>query len=373
MRYPITATGTKEAVEKNWYVAQGFGASTSYGFHEGIDYNLLSGGDSDLGQPIYAIADGYVTSVCQNHVTKGFGRHIHIRHEKEECWSHCAHLKDIVVSENDTVKEGQLIGHVGKSGNAKYAHLHFSIKIKPTGIDGIAKTKEDLEKWTDPLAFIDKWNIINEGSITPDLDIRIKYLDENKILTEGDLRAVLGSHEAVPALKEDLANANKEIERLREEFKRAKEDLQTESSATIALKEGYENHLQSIGKALNNGSDLPGILQQISILSSEAEKSAKFEKENKALRNHNADLKAEIEKKADECLVSKQSASQMAVQMAQIAAILKKRLKVREMTVEGVLEALESRRRCAGGRFKSIINKIKKWKSGISLKVAKLL
>ena len=41
----------------------GFGAKTSYGYHEAQDINDKGGGDSDLGKSIYAEADGIITSV----------------------------------------------------------------------------------------------------------------------------------------------------------------------------------------------------------------------------------------------------------------------------------------------------------------------
>lgn len=54
MRYPVGQSGTREEYDKLWYSAQGFGAKTSYGFHEGEDFNLKTGGDTDLGQPLFS-------------------------------------------------------------------------------------------------------------------------------------------------------------------------------------------------------------------------------------------------------------------------------------------------------------------------------
>lgn len=141
-----------------WYNAQGFGVKTSYGYHEGDDYNLKTGGNSDLGQPLFAVADGVVTSV-HSHTTKPtFGNHVHIRHDGTwgTVWSHFAHCQKVLVKEGDAVKEGQPVAFLGNSGTDS-AHLHWAIKLQPTGIDGIAKTKEDLAKWTNPTEFVEKW------------------------------------------------------------------------------------------------------------------------------------------------------------------------------------------------------------------------
>lgn len=144
-----------------WYNAQGFGVKTSYGYHEGDDYNLKTGGNSDLGQPLFAIADGVVTSV-HSHTTKPtFGNHIHIKHDGAwgTVWCHFAHCQKIFVKEGDSVREGQIIAYLGNSGTDS-AHLHWSMKLQPTGIDGIAKTKEDLAKWTNPTEFVEKWKTL---------------------------------------------------------------------------------------------------------------------------------------------------------------------------------------------------------------------
>lgn len=152
MRYPQDDFKTK------WYIAQGFGEQTSYGYHDGVDLNLKTGGDTDLGQPIYAIADGIVTSIHNHISTNTFGNHIHIEHTGAwgKVFCHYAHCQSIVVKVGDMVKEGQVVAYVGKSGTV-YAHNHWSIKREPTGIDGIAKTQDDLKKWTDPILFVEQW------------------------------------------------------------------------------------------------------------------------------------------------------------------------------------------------------------------------
>ena len=57
-----------------------FGDERPYGFHPAIDLNLITGGDSDLGQPLHAISDGKVTSVHSHTSKPTFGKHVHIEH-----------------------------------------------------------------------------------------------------------------------------------------------------------------------------------------------------------------------------------------------------------------------------------------------------
>ena len=151
MRYPFDSWST-------WYIASGFGDKRPTYYHDGADLNLKTGGDTDLGQPIFSIADGIVTSI-HNHTTKPtFGNHIHIQHDGPwgTVYCHHAHCQSILVAVGDAVKEGQKIATVGKSGT-DLAHDHFAIKLEPTGIDAIAKTLDDLKKWTNPVAFVEKW------------------------------------------------------------------------------------------------------------------------------------------------------------------------------------------------------------------------
>ncbi len=152
MRYP------HDSWEK-WYIASGFGQWREKGqyYHDGADINLLTGGDSDFGQPIKAIANGVVTSVHEHTGNPTFGLHIHYKIETPfgPRWVHSAHCKEVFMKVGDMVSEGQSIATVGKSGT-DIAHHHFAIKKALVGTDGIAKTKEDLAKWEDPIPFIEK-------------------------------------------------------------------------------------------------------------------------------------------------------------------------------------------------------------------------
>lgn len=162
MRYPVTETGSKIDFEKDWYIAQNFGNPTDYGFHEGVDINLKTGGDTDLGQEVRAIANGKIIYYhFTSHPTTGFGRHLvyQIDGPWGRRWVHCCHLSDLDFKNSvQNVTEGQIIGRIGKSGTF-YAHLHFSIlKTNPTNIDNIANSIAELnQNWEEPLAFINTW------------------------------------------------------------------------------------------------------------------------------------------------------------------------------------------------------------------------
>jgi murein DD-endopeptidase MepM/ murein hydrolase activator NlpD len=193
MKYPVNDYKDK------WYIAQGFGEKTDYGYHEGVDLNLKTGGDSDLGQSLMAIANGRVTSVHEHTTTPTFGKHIHIKFNSPfgEKWVHYAHCQKILVPEGASVAEGQQVAELGKSGT-KVAHCHFAIKNQPTGVDGIAKTQEDLAKWEDPIVFIEK--CIEEEKRLKEIETEEEIIPDAK--EEGQEREI-GAYER---FVDDLAN-----------------------------------------------------------------------------------------------------------------------------------------------------------------------
>lgn len=153
MRFPT------DNFETMWNTTAGysFGDKTDYGYHEADDLNMNGGGNIDLGQPLYAVADGEITSVHIHTGSPTFGKHLHLKFniDGKDYWAHYAHCDQILVTEGVKVKKGDKIATVGNSGTT-FAHCHFAIKNQPTGVDGIAKTLEDLKKWESPIAFIKK-------------------------------------------------------------------------------------------------------------------------------------------------------------------------------------------------------------------------
>lgn len=148
MRYPLGKDN--QDFLTRFYSAQEFGNPTSYGFHEGEDYNTKTGGDSDLGEPLYAVTNGKIVYYHNgSHPSTGFGRHMVLQCEtiKGTRWYHYCHCQELTAQVKE-VKEGEVIGKLGKSGTT-VAHLHFSVfKVDPSslykGIDSIARTQAEL-------------------------------------------------------------------------------------------------------------------------------------------------------------------------------------------------------------------------------------
>jgi hypothetical protein len=210
MNYPVNSW-------ENWYSAQGFGKKTSYGFNEGEDINLKTGGDTDLGQPLLAICAGEVTSVHEHTGQNTFGKHIHIAHDGPwgRVWCHYAHCDEVLVKSGDKVQEGQVVAKVGKTGT-QYAHCHWAIKKEPTGIDGIAKTEEDLKKWLPPIGFVTEW----KAKMNTDLGWLKTVMQEwgVNLLIESEARTklneIIEGYKKNAELEKKIQELNKKIEGL---------------------------------------------------------------------------------------------------------------------------------------------------------------
>lgn len=110
---------------KGYYNAQVFRKNN----HLGEDLNGLGGGNSDLGDPVYAIASGRVKFAADN--GPGWGivvRIVHYLPEGDSIESLYAHFDTLIVSENEWVRRGTQIGTIGNADGWYPAHLHFEMR-----------------------------------------------------------------------------------------------------------------------------------------------------------------------------------------------------------------------------------------------------
>jgi hypothetical protein len=106
-------------------------------WHTGEDWNGRGGGDTDLGDPIYAISHGKVVEF--GNYPPSWGNIILLEHalpDGTRVWSQYAHLDRIMVGQvGQKIKRDQQIGTMGKGAKtARFpqgrwiAHLHFEIR-----------------------------------------------------------------------------------------------------------------------------------------------------------------------------------------------------------------------------------------------------
>jgi murein DD-endopeptidase MepM/ murein hydrolase activator NlpD len=135
--------------------------------HFGEDWNGRAGGDSDLGDPVYAVADGIVTLAAN--VRTGWGNVVLTRHAYRDATSGKVkyidtlngHLDKILVRVGQSIKRGQQIGTIGSNFGMYPAHLHFEMRHDITiGMHRNA-APSDMVHWADPTQFINAHRRLN--------------------------------------------------------------------------------------------------------------------------------------------------------------------------------------------------------------------
>ncbi|MBO5377398.1 MAG: peptidoglycan DD-metalloendopeptidase family protein [Ruminiclostridium sp.] len=94
--------------------------SEGEGGHDGIDYA------GEIGDNVYAAADGTVTTVETNYDDKGYGKYVIIDHGNGFTTSY-THLDSISVKMFAKVSAGDVIGYMGSTGWSTGPHLHFTL------------------------------------------------------------------------------------------------------------------------------------------------------------------------------------------------------------------------------------------------------
>ncbi len=126
--------------------------------HLGDDLNGIGGENSDLGDPIYAIADGRVLLARDG--GPGWGNVIILLHaytengERKYVQSYYGHVQTILVKPRQEVKRGQQIATVGSANGRYLAHLHFEMREFTTPFIGPGY-RTDTRGWLSPTTFIE--------------------------------------------------------------------------------------------------------------------------------------------------------------------------------------------------------------------------
>lgn len=125
--------------------------------HLGDDLNGIGGKNSDLGDPVFAVADGFVLAAQKG--GPGWGNVILVLHAYREngarkyVQSFYGHVQDILVAPREQVRRGEQIATVGTGDGKYFAHLHFEMREFSTPYIG-AGYRKDTHGWLDPSLFI---------------------------------------------------------------------------------------------------------------------------------------------------------------------------------------------------------------------------
>lgn len=133
-------TEWRETGELQWPLAHSFTITSPFGlridpitgeedFHTEIDISALEA------TPILAAADGVVIHANSSDPWDGsYGYYVRLQHDGgiETFYAHCL---DICVGFGQEVRQGEIIGFVGNTGNSMGPHLHFEVRAEDGKVD----------------------------------------------------------------------------------------------------------------------------------------------------------------------------------------------------------------------------------------------
>ena len=125
--------------------------------HLGDDFNGIGGWNSDLGDPVYAVADGLV--IYAGWPVDGWGNIVILLHELvdgTQIQSFYAHLDSMSVPVGRQVRRGDKLGTIGTANGNYLAHLHFELRTVPSLDVGSGYADSKLGRLSGELA-LKKW------------------------------------------------------------------------------------------------------------------------------------------------------------------------------------------------------------------------
>lgn len=137
--YPVSSKGMIRPLQyPNVIISAGW-----YGYpnHKGIDFITAGATGNTYGKEIRAAADG-VVKTAEYHYS--WGNNVYINHGNG-VYTRYAHCSKMIVGKGEQVKQGQVIGYVGNTGNVNPrpsasnphagAHLHFEVWVNGTRVN----------------------------------------------------------------------------------------------------------------------------------------------------------------------------------------------------------------------------------------------
>ena len=125
--YPVgKAEYVTQARDKKdgWYNALDFGENN----HLGEDWNGSGGGNTDCGEPVYAIANGVVTYAAD--AGPGWGNVVIVTHtlpDGSKVQSLYGHMQEILKTSGEVSKR-EKIGSIGDANGKYLCHLHLELR-----------------------------------------------------------------------------------------------------------------------------------------------------------------------------------------------------------------------------------------------------
>ncbi len=141
--------------------------ATRGGHHTGDDLNGIGGMNTDLGDPVFATADGLV--LYAGEPSAGWGKLVVVAHKTLDgrtLHSMYAHLNRIDVSIGTLVARGGKIGMVGTANGYYPAHLHFEIRVSDSVDIGAGYASNPLNR-LDPMGTVNALRNAGADELSP--------------------------------------------------------------------------------------------------------------------------------------------------------------------------------------------------------------
>lgn len=166
--------------------------------HEAIDLRTNQGGS--VVKPVYAAEDGTVdwTQEWDGHTKTGmqsYGTALLLRHQEYggvALQTRYAHLSRLCVGKGTAVKEGQLIGYTGETGNVSGAHLHFEVLLGGTRRNPLVWLDDDFTTANSGVYTYQPGEcaVVRPAEELPDGDARLQTITIGPV-SQGDADAIL--------------------------------------------------------------------------------------------------------------------------------------------------------------------------------------
>jgi murein DD-endopeptidase MepM/ murein hydrolase activator NlpD len=97
--------------------------------HRGVDFGAARG------TPIYAAGDGTVEIIGTQ---RGYGRYIRLRHSGKLSTAYAHMSRFAKLAKGERVRQGEVIGYVGATGQATGPHLHYEVLISGAQVNPLS-------------------------------------------------------------------------------------------------------------------------------------------------------------------------------------------------------------------------------------------
>jgi len=242
---------------EGYYVFRGYAPNG----HLGEDWNGKGGGDTDLGDPVYACADGIV--VFSYDVRVGWGNVVIIRHAFRDTDgvirqvdSLYGHLDRRSVRKDQVVRRGQQIGTIGTAHGRYAAHLHFEIRKNLEVGMNRSKFPRDFSVYHSPRQFMASRGSLRGGQMVAiKVDTFGPYVgggsSPDKVADERRPAREIPTRESTAATRAD--DLKKKLDQLDQLVDRNKKDVESLTDEDI---DGFWDRLKTrlkSGKATSSG------------------------------------------------------------------------------------------------------------------------